>query len=213
MGLPEVFPRGFSRILERPPSQPELVAFSRYLALLLQWNRAHHLTGYKSPAEIVEKLFLDSLFFLRWVPPGGAAVLDLGAGAGIPGLSMKIVEPGISLTLVEARRRRVSFLTTVVRELGLAGVVILSGRAEALIDSTPGLRAAFDVVVTRAAGPLGAIYPLAMAFLRPGGRFIASGPPAGKAPSPLPPGTPHRWESIPAMVRTGSRRFLIVEKS
>ncbi len=213
MAFPEGFSRGFSRILERPPSQPELQAFTRYLALLLQWNRAHHLTGYKSPVEIVEKLFLDSLFFLRWVPPGSAAVLDLGAGAGIPGLPMKIVEPGISLTLLEARRRRVSFLSTVVRELGLAGVVILSGRAEALIDSTPGLRTAFDVVVTRAAGSLGAIYPLAMALLRSGGLFIASGPPAGKAPSPLPPGTPHRWEFMPAMASTGGRRFLIAEKS
>mgnify|MGYP001574171878 CR=1 FL=1 len=92
---------------------------------------------------------------------------------------MKIVEPGIRLTLVEVRRRRLSFLSAVVRELGLKGVSVLSGRAEALLKAQRELGGAFDVVVTRAMGPLRSVLPLAMAFVRPGGRFIASGPPAG----------------------------------
>lgn len=203
---------GFIRILHRPPTPPELERFSRYLWLLLQWNRAHRLTGYKQPAEIAEKLFLDSLYFLQWVPPGSPRVLDLGAGAGIPGLPMKIVEPGIRLTLVEVRRRRLSFLSAVVRELGLKGVSVLSGRAEALIQAQLELGGAFDVVVTRAMGPLRSVLPLAMAFVRPGGLFIASGPPAGKPLPPLPRDPPHHWESLPAAGKT-SRRFLIVEKS
>lgn len=208
----EVFSRGFVQILNRPPSRSEVEVFSRYLALLLQWNRAHPLTGYKRPGDIAEKLFLDSLFFLRWLPPGGLRVLDLGAGAGIPGLPLKIVEPAIRLTLLEARRRRVSFLSAVVRDLRLEGVSILAGRAESLIVSDPELRGSFDAVVTRAVGPPGSILPVALAFLRLGGRFIASGPPAGKPLPLLPPGTPHRWEAVPTPGRT-RRRFLIVEKS
>lgn len=213
MGFAEVLARGFTQILHRPPSRSEREAFSRYLSLLLQWNRAHRLTGYKSPGDIAERLFLDSLLFLQWVPPGSARVLDLGAGAGIPGLPMKIVEPRLRLTLLEARRRRVSFLTTVVRELGLEGVSVLSGRAEALLESDAGLRAAFDIVVARAVGPLSSILPLALAFLRPRGQLVASGPPAGKPLPPLPRDTPHHWESVPRMGEIASRRFLIVEKA
>jgi 16S rRNA (guanine527-N7)-methyltransferase len=213
MDFPEVLSRGFKQILQRLPSPAEADAFSRYLRLLLQWNRIQHLTSYRRPADIAEKLFLDSLLFLRWVPPGPARLLDLGAGAGIPGLPLKIVKPEIRLTLVEARRRRASFLTVVVRELALDGVSVLAGRAEHLLEAEPGLHAAFDGVVTRAAAPLPSILPLAMAFLRPGGCFVASGPPVGKPLPALPQNTPHRWESVAAPGKIGKRLFLLVDKA
>ena len=213
MDFPEVLSRGFKQILQRPPSPVEADAFSRYLRLLLQWNRVQHLTSYRRPTDIAEKLFLDSLLFLRWVPPGRARVLDLGAGAGIPGLPLKIVNPEIRLTLVEARRRRASFLSAVVRELALDGVSILAGRAEDLLEVDPGLRGEHDAVVTRAMAPLPSILPLAMAFLTPGGRLIASGPPAGKPLPALPRDTHHRWESVPAPGKVGKRLFLLVEKA
>jgi 16S rRNA G527 N7-methylase RsmG len=114
---------------------------------------------------------------------------------------------------LEARRRRISFLATAVRGLELEGVHLLHGRAESLIDSEPGLRGAFDTVVTRAAGPPGLILPLALAFLKAGGRFIASGPPAEKPAPSLPQDTPYRWESILPPGGGRSRRFLIVEKT
>lgn len=212
MDFPEVLSRGFKQILQRPPSPVEADAFSRYLRLLLQWNRIQHLTSYRRPTDIAEKLFLDSLLFLRWVPPGRARVLDLGAGAGIPGLPLKIVNPEIRLTLVEARRRRASFLSAVVRELALEGVSVLAGRAEDLLELEPGLRGAYDAVVTRAIGPLPSIIPLAMAFLTLGGRVIASGPPAGKPLPTLPRVTHQRWESVPAPGKVGKRLFLLVEK-
>lgn len=209
----ETLSRGFVQILQRAPSPGELRAFSRYLSLLLQWDRAHHLTGYRTPPEITEKLFLDSLLFLRWISSLGGKLLDLGAGAGVPGIPLKIVEPRFSLTLLEARRRRISFLATAVRGLELEGVHLLHGRAESLIDSEPGLRGAFDTVVTRAAGPPGLILPLALAFLKPGGRFIASGPPAEKPAPPLPQDTSYRWESVLTPGGGRSRRFLIAEKT
>ena len=209
----EALSRGFLRVLDRAPSSQELEAFSRYLALLLEWNRTHHLTGYRSRPDITEKLFLDSLLFLRWMKPEAWRVLDLGAGVGIPGLPMRIVEPRIKLTLLEARRRWSSFLAVAVRELGLQGAQVLSGRAEQLLSSEPALQGAFDVVVTRAAGPIQSILPLALGFLTLGGRLISSGPPAGRPLPALPVGLAHRWESVPAGGKDVSRRFLIIEKS
>ena len=211
--LAEALSRGFLSLLQRAPSPEELQAFSRYLSLLLEWNRAHHLTGYRTAPEITEKLLLDSLLFLRWMKPGAWRVLDLGAGAGIPGIPMRVVEPRIKLTLIEARRRWSSFLAVAVRELGLEGAQVESGRAEELLASEPALRGGFDIVVTRAAGPIRSILPLALDFLTPGGRLISSGPPAGKPPPSLPAGIAHRWESVPAGSKAVSRRFLIVEKS
>ncbi len=211
--LSEALSRGFVWLLQRVPSPEELQAFSRYLFLLLEWNRAHHLTGYRTAHEITEKLFLDSLLFLRWMKPEAWRVLDLGAGAGIPGIPMRIVEPRIKLTLLEARRRWSSFLAVAVRELGLEGAKVESGRAEKLLASRPALRGAFDIVVTRAVGPIRSILPLALDFLTPGGRLISSGPPVGKPLPSLPLGLPHRWESIPAGSKAISRRFLIIEKS
>lgn len=171
------------------------------------------MTGYRSPPEIADKLFVDSLWFLPWIGTGRGRILDLGAGAGVPGLPIKIVEPRIALTLLEARRWRTSFLSTVVRELGLKGVGVLCGRAEALVISNPDLLGSFDTVVSRAAGPYRSMVPLAMTFLKAGGRLVVSGPPVEKIPPSLPHGIPHRWEIARARGTRRSRRFLIVEKS
>jgi len=97
---------------------------------LLEWQRTHRLVGSSEPRWIVENLFLDSLLFLRVLPPGITTLLDLGSGAGIPGIPIKLVRPAIQLVLVESRRRRASFLSTAVRDLGLSGTRVVGGRAE-----------------------------------------------------------------------------------
>jgi 16S rRNA (guanine527-N7)-methyltransferase len=208
----EVLRAGFIGILGRLPSAAESQAFERYLSLLLAWNRVRRLTSYRTPAEIVLKLFLDSLLLLRWLPPGEPRVLDLGAGAGIPGVPLKIVRPDIGLWLLEARRWRVSFLSTLVRELALSGVRVLEGRAETLLATDQTLAGGFDLVLMRAAGPLPSLVPLALEFLRSGGYCLASGPPVGQKVPAMAPGTRYRWE-----IATGPwgppRQFLVVEKS
>lgn len=186
-------------------------AFSRYLCLLLRWNRTHSLTAYRDRGVILEKLFLDSLLFLRFLPPHIHRVLDLGSGAGIPGIPLKIVQPQYSLTLIEARRRRTSFLATVVRELGLEDVRVLTGRAEALIKQFPGLGGEFDAVLTRAAGSLDIIAPLALRFLKPGGRFLASGPPLWKFVGL--PVSPASWHIVTSPTSGSKRRLLLLEKT
>ena len=111
------------------------------------------MTALRSPEEIVRGLFLDSLLFLSALPaPRPLKVVDIGAGSGIPGLPIRLADPAITLTLIEAKRKRVSFLLTACRELGLSDVQVLEGRAERLVDENPGVAGSFDAVVARAVG-------------------------------------------------------------
>src|SRR5262249_53556372 len=107
--------RAILSLLGRPWSDQERGRFTQYLQLIMTWNRVQRLTGHRSPPEIVRDLFQDSLLFLTKLPPGAIAVVDIGAGAGIPGVPLKIVRPELSLHLIEAKRKRVSFLATVKR--------------------------------------------------------------------------------------------------
>lgn len=202
---------GISRTLQRAPRAEEIERFQRYLDLILRWNRTRRLTAYRRPEEVVEKLFLDSLLFLKVLPKTASAILDYGAGAGIPSIPLKIVLPRIVLTLVEARKNRAVFLRLVTRELALQRVTTLHGRAEQVLDAFP-LRGAFDCVVSRAVGPLEATIATALNFLKPGGTFVASGPPVcRKAPS-LPHGFPGSWIEVPSGWNPLPRRFLLVQK-
>jgi len=125
----------------------------------------------------VADLFVDSLLFLSALPSDPIKLADLGTGPGIPGVPLRIVREDISLTLVESRRKRVSFLAALKRELELTDVSVLEGRAEELVEERSELAGAFDVVVARAVGS--SILPIAMDYLRPGGLFLAGGPPSG----------------------------------
>lgn len=164
-------------ITGRAATAEDLRRFERYLALFNRWNRTHRMTALRTADAIVRDLFIDSLLFLRLLPPPPVKVVDIGAGAGIPGLPMKLAEPGIGLTLVEARRKRVSFLLAVCRELGLDDVVVKEGRAEALVESDPELMGCFDAVVSRAVGPAEELFPVACKYLKPGGVFVGAGSP------------------------------------
>jgi len=159
------------------------------------------MVGSIDPLWIAENLFLDSLLFLKALPRGVQDLLDIGAGAGFPGVPLKIMTPGLRVTLVEARSRRASFLSTAVRELGLSEVAVLNARAEDLVDR-PEFR--FDAVVTRCAGSVNAVMPLAMSFLKSGGLAVASGPPTAVE---LPMG-----EWLEVATRRGTRRFAVCRK-
>lgn len=164
-------------LIGRDPKPRERERFARYLRLLAEWNRTHRLTAIRSAEAMVADLFVDSLLFLSALPSNPIKVADLGTGPGIPGVPLRIVRDDISLTLVESRRKRVSFLAALKRELELTDVSVLEGRAEELVEKQSELAGAFDVVVTRAVGS--SILPVAMSYLRPGGLFLAGGPPSG----------------------------------
>jgi 16S rRNA (guanine527-N7)-methyltransferase len=170
-------------LLGRGPTAEERRRFSRYLALLLEWDRVHDLTGLSHPQDVVRILFLDSLLFLTQMPERRPLrVVDIGSGAGIPGVPLRIVDAGLSATLIESRRKRVSFLATVRRELGLDDMEIREGRAESLLEEAPELRRAFDCALVRGVRPTPALLTTCLAYLRPGGICIVSGPPVGNPP-------------------------------
>ena len=152
--------------------------FQLYLDVFLRWNRVHRMTALGSPAEIVRGLFLDSLLFLSALPPRPLRVVDIGAGNGVPGLPLRLVDPGISLTLVEAKRKRVSFLLAACRELSLPDVSVVEGRAEDLVGAGSALANGFDTVVARAVGSEKRLFPVALRYLRPGGTVILAGSPS-----------------------------------
>lgn len=165
----------------RPAGRDDRRRFQQYLDLFLRWNRTHRMTGLDSAEAVVHDLLIDSLLFLALLPPRPVAVVDIGAGAGIPGLPLRLADPAIAVTLVEARRKRVSFLLAALRELDLRNVVVKEGRAAALLEQEPDLASAFDVVVARSVGPAAMLLPLARRYLKVGGVFVATGP-----PDPLP---------------------------
>jgi 16S rRNA (guanine527-N7)-methyltransferase len=164
----------------RPVGPDDRRRFQQYLDIFLRWNRTYRMTALDSAGAIVRNLFIDSLLFLPLLPHRPITLVDIGAGAGIPGLPLRLADPAIAVTLVEARRKRASFLLAVQRQLDLEDVAVREGRAEALVEE-PELAGGFDVVVARSVGPATALLPLARKYLKPGGLFVASGP-----PNPLP---------------------------
>ena len=152
--------------------------FQRYLDLFLHWNRTHRMTTLDSPLAVVRKLFADSLLFLPLLPSRRPlVVVDIGAGAGIPGLPLRLADPQIRLTLIESRRKRVSFLRAARRELGLDDVSVEEGRAEHLVEERASLHEAFDAAVARAVSPADTLREVALKYLKTGGVFIASAGP------------------------------------
>jgi 16S rRNA (guanine527-N7)-methyltransferase len=160
--------------LGRPLTDSETSAMTKYLNLLVKWQRSQRLVSSAEPAWIVDNVLLDSLLFTRALPAGVSDLCDVGSGAGIPGVPLKIVLPALNVTLIEARQRRASFLSAVVRELALSRCRIISSRLEQVAEELAG---SFDAVVMRCAGGLADLLPHVTRLLRPGGLVIASGPP------------------------------------
>lgn len=200
---PQLLEEGAAWILGRPLSEAERDATRKYLLLLAKWQRAQRLVGSAAPEWLVIHVVLDSLLFLRVLPAAARRVLDLGAGAGVPGVPLRIVRPDLEVTLLEARRRRASFLAEVVRELGLANCRVVGERAEAVASE---IGATFDAVVMRCAGSPEDMVPLALRFVSPGGRVVVSGPPHRSS------GALGDWVEVEGARPGETRRFLVAMK-
>lgn len=153
-----------------------------YHRLLEEWNLRMNLTGDTELETALDRLYMDSLAPLA-IPglfPLAAELVDVGSGAGFPGLPLAILRPDLRVLLLDSQAKRVSFLDAVVRELGLGNVRTLHARAEDAAHDPP-LREGFAIAVARAVAPLPVLCELLLPFVRIGGRMICyKGPAAGE---------------------------------
>lgn len=135
-----------------------------YRDLMLKWNRTYNLTALKDPARMVSHHLLDSLAILPWV--AGPELLDVGSGAGLPGIPLAIARPDLRVTLVDAVQKKAAFQRQAAIELGLANVQVLHGRVEEL-------QGRYGMITSRAFADLADFVRLTRSLLAPGGRWLA----------------------------------------
>ena len=157
-------------------NKEQIKKFSQYLELLIQWNQKINLTSLKTPPEIIIKHFLDSIscikVFDKYIDIEGISIIDVGTGAGFPGIPIKIVCPSISLSLLEARKKKTIFLEKIVEEMNFQRVEILNGRAEAF-GKCPDYREKYDIALSRAVALLSTLSEYCLPLIRVGGLFVA----------------------------------------
>ncbi len=163
-------------ILERldscsiPVSLHEAEQLALYHELLLDWNTRMDLTAVTEDSEMLDKHYVDSLMPLSQpgLLPVAGSVIDVGTGAGFPGMPMAICCPGLQFTLLDSQQKRLNFLSEVISRLGLTNVTLMHARAEDGARN-PKLRASFDLAVARAVAPLPVLAEYLLPYVRVGG--------------------------------------------
>ncbi len=145
----------------------------RYYEMLVKWNQVMNLTAITEFGDVMKKHFTDSLSLVKaYDMKGASSLIDVGTGAGFPGLVLKIAFPGCRVTLLDSLNKRIQFLNAVIKELGLTDVEAIHGRAEDL--ARPGeLRESFDLCVSRAVANLATLSEYCLPFVKKGGFFIS----------------------------------------
>jgi 16S rRNA (guanine527-N7)-methyltransferase len=146
--------------------------FRLYYDELVEWNRRVNLTAIVDYGEVQVRHFLDSLTVAPLVGERTSRLIDIGSGAGFPGVPLKIARPAIGLTLVESVQKKAAFLQHLADRLGLDGVEVVAGRAETLAHDER-YRERFDIAICRAVAGLATLAELSLPFCAVGGRFIA----------------------------------------
>lgn len=157
-------------------SQEQVQQFEEYCREMLEWNQRINLTAITGYEEVQIRHFLDSLTLFSVLdnsrPFEHLKILDVGTGAGLPGIPLKIAIPGIRLTLIEATGKKTEFLHYITSILGLKNVEVITGRAEELAHNAD-YRACFNTVVSRAVASLDTLAELTLPFCQTGGTVIA----------------------------------------
>lgn len=194
--------------------------FEEYRKIILEWNQKINLISRRDEGRIVTRHFLESVGFLKVVEfPRDSRVMDLGSGAGFPGIPMKLVRPDFRLVLVESKRKRVFFLGRVVEMLGMKDVEIVLGRVEELSDEI----GFFDFVVSRSVADLVTLVKWSWKFLKSsGGRLVVvKGPDVEKELKDLNEVVPKlgikncqvkRYNPFPAIFQLRESFVVVVEK-
>ena len=152
-------------------TKENLASLARYKDLLVEYNKKFNLTAIKSDEEIYLKHFYDSLTLIKaYSINGNLKLLDIGTGAGFPGIVLKIFYPDLELTLLDSNHKKIAFLEVVIKELNLKNVTCINSRAENLPKT---YREYFDIVTSRAVAHLRILLELSIPYLKVGGKLIA----------------------------------------
>ena len=150
------------------------IQLSSYIDLLVKWNKKINLTSEKTVQEILNRHIFDSLQFARTLLPNDQ-IIDIGSGAGFPGIPLKIIYPNLEITLIESQRKRCSFLDTVVHQLNLQKITVINERAEKVFPIPIA-----DAVLLRAVSDISSCLNLATRFLVKGGKVVLKKSPQEK---------------------------------
>ena len=150
-------------------NEKQLLLFKRYSNYLIDYNKKVNLTAIKNMEDVYLKHFYDSIIILKYFDLENQTVLDVGSGAGFPGIALKIMRPNIKLTVLDSNGKKTRFIESLSNYLDL-DVEVVNERAEKYIESK---RETFDYVVARAVSSLPVLSELCIPFVKIGGKFIA----------------------------------------
>jgi len=145
--------------------------FAIHALELMKWNQKTNLTAITDPSEVAVKHFLDSIVPVQIIPPN-VSLLDIGSGGGFPGIPLKICLPSLSVTLIDASRKKISFLKHIIRILELKNIDALHVRSEEFANKS-GVAKTFDVIISRAFSSMTTFVMTALPFLKKEGVIIA----------------------------------------
>ena len=154
-------------------SEKQIEQFLKYYELLVEWNSFMNLTAITEYDEVMKKHFIDSLSLIKtYDVDREVSVIDVGTGAGFPGLALKIAYPKLKVTLLDSLNKRINFLNEVIGQLGLTDIDTVHGRAEDF--AKPGkLREKYDLCVSRAVANMSTLSEYCLPFVKVGGEFIS----------------------------------------
>lgn len=150
--------------------EEQLEQFFTYKELLIEWNKKMNLTAIEQEEDIITKHFIDSLSIASYIPDT-TKIIDIGTGAGFPGIPLKILKKDLSITLLDSLNKRITFLEEVIRNLSIENIQAVHARAEELAHKEE-YREQYDIAVSRAVAPMHTLLEYMLPYVKIGGKCI-----------------------------------------